>query len=101
MSFGISMTMSGLRPQPSTNFIGAGASFASPSSAPPSAHAASVLIVASFNVRSFAKWAYAGSANHGGIWRFTTAVLIAFAHGRVSLYVMKDIGAISPGRWQV
>jgi hypothetical protein len=34
---------------------------------------------------------------HGGIWRVDTRVLIDFAHGRASLNVMSDIGAIEPG----
>src|SRR5437016_3248410 len=36
----------------------------------------------------------------GGIWRRTTFSLIERAHGRASLYVSNDMGAIDPGRWQ-
>src|SRR5262249_46224785 len=36
----------------------------------------------------------------GGICRRTTFSLIDRAHGRASLYVRRDIGAIEPGRWQ-
>src|SRR5579872_5557408 len=36
----------------------------------------------------------------GGICRRTTFSLIERAHGRASLYVISDIGAIEPGRWQ-
>jgi hypothetical protein len=43
----------------------------------------------------------AGSACHGGITPVFTALAIERAHGRESLYVSSDIGAISPGRWQV
>src|SRR5215831_15137351 len=89
-SFGISITMSGLKLQPFTQATGAGASLASPSIAPPSTHVTSVLMVASLSVRSFAKWLYPGSANHGGIRRDMTAFLMAFAQGRTSLYVSKD-----------
>src|SRR5262249_31572544 len=42
-----------------------------------------------------------GSMCHGGMLRNRTFSLIAFAHGRASSYVSKDIGAIEPGRWQV
>jgi len=34
---------------------------------------------------------------HGGIWRVSTRFLIDRAHGRVSSYVMSDIGAIELG----
>src|SRR5216683_271439 len=36
----------------------------------------------------------------GGIWRRATFSLIERAHGRASLYVSSDMGAIEPGRWQ-
>src|SRR5678816_1969363 len=100
-SFGISMIMSGWMFQPSWKTRGAGPSLGLPSAVPPSAHATRVLISVSLNIRSLAKWPYAGSANQGGIFRAITAALMDFAHGRVSLYVRNDMGAISPGRWQV
>ena len=37
---------------------------------------------------------------HGGICRDATRTLIDLAHGRVSSYVISDIGAIDPGWWQ-
>src|SRR5262249_16742819 len=42
-----------------------------------------------------------GSACQGGISRFTTFSRMDFAQGRTSLNVINDIGAISPGRWQL
>src|SRR6266850_2795299 len=36
---------------------------------------------------------------HGGIWRSPTRALIERAHGRASVYVTSDIGAIESGRW--
>ena len=36
---------------------------------------------------------------HGGIWRDSTRSLMARAHGRASLKVRSDIGAIDPGWW--
>ncbi len=38
---------------------------------------------------------------NGGISRELVRVLIERAHGRASSYVMSDIGAISPARWQL
>src|ERR1700738_276805 len=38
---------------------------------------------------------------HGGITRRSTLSLIERAHGRASLYVSSDIGAMEPGRWQL
>jgi hypothetical protein len=100
-AFGISKITSGFPiVQPSTNRAGGGASLASPSAAPRSAHADNVSISARESDRSFANFPTCGSAGQGGIRRTITASRIAFAHGRVSLYVMKDIGATSPGRWQ-
>src|ERR1019366_10175695 len=93
--------MSGLRFQPSLNFTGAGASFGLPSGAPLSAHAERVAISFALRRRSLRKWPTLESANHGGIFCVTTAALMAFAQGRESVYVRRDIGAISPGRWQV
>jgi hypothetical protein len=54
-SFGISMIMSGVSPQPSWNVIGAGLSFSSPSAAPPSAQAEIALMSASLSRLSLAK----------------------------------------------
>src|SRR5581483_6260804 len=92
---------SGLICQPSGHTTGGGASFASPSGEPPSAHFAMVSISLGFSEWSFKKCPTCGSANHGGIFRRATAAFIALAQGRTSLYVKKDIGATSPGRWQV
>jgi hypothetical protein len=44
---------------------------------------------------------YFGSACHGGIVPSATLLAIALAHGRESLNVSSDIGAMSPGRWQL
>src|SRR6516165_835543 len=86
--------------QPFGHLTGSGASRWSPSGAPKSAHLAKVSISVLPSDRSFVKCPWSGSANHGGIFRINTASLIAFAQGRVSLYVRNDIGAICPGRWQ-
>ena len=43
--------------------------------------------------RSFAKWPYCGSANHGGMILCCTASLMAPAQGRVSSYVSIENGA--------
>src|ERR1017187_5039727 len=98
-AFGISITTSGLIFQPSWKVLGAALSLASPSGAPLSTHATRVWICASLSLRSLAKWPILGSANHGGIFWLTTAALMALAHGRASVQVRSDIGAISPGRW--
>jgi hypothetical protein len=83
-SVGISTTRSGFGMfHPSIHRTGAGRSFASPSGAPASAHAASVFTSAWLRLRSFEKCPYCGSANHGGIFLLNTAALIALAHGRV------------------
>src|SRR5258706_3348950 len=82
-ALGISNTTSGFPiVQPSTKWTGLGASLVSPALAPSSTHEIRVLISAADRVRSFSKWPYLGSANHGGIFLVATAVLIAFAHGR-------------------
>src|SRR6478609_10738950 len=94
-ALGISTMMSGLIFQPSWNVSAAGLSLASPSSAPLSAHAVRVEISPALSVRSFLKCPTPCSAIHGGIFRETTAALIALAHGRLSLYVNSDIGATS------
>ena len=80
---GIEMITSGWIRQPSAQSTGAGLSLASPSGAPMSAHAASVLMSSPSSRGSFRKSPYCGSANHGGIFLLTMASLIAFAHGRV------------------
>src|SRR5258708_891968 len=99
---GIANTRSGLMFHPSAgNSLGAGLLVPSPSAAPLSAQRASILISASDSLRSFEKWPYLGSANQGGIFLISTAVLIALAHGRTSLYVRNDMGAIWLGRWQL
>src|SRR5712692_8894562 len=83
---GRSMTICGWISQPSLGqSTGAGASLASPSATPVSAHFASVSISLCFSDRSLVKWPYFGSANQGGIFLRVTAALIALAHGRVSL----------------
>ena len=51
-------------------------------------------------LRSLASFMLAGLAPHGGISWPTTLFLMARAHGRTFWYVMSDIGATSPGRWQ-
>jgi hypothetical protein len=52
-------------------------------------------------LRSFANLPCFGSACHGGIVPSPTSSRIALAHFRASAYDSRDIGAISPGRWQV
>src|SRR5262249_20296216 len=42
-----------------------------------------------------------GSANQGGIARPMTSSRIDLLQGRTSLYEVSDIGAASPGRWQL
>jgi hypothetical protein len=86
---------------PSAKRTGAGWSASFPFAAPVSAQVTSFWTSASASRRSFLKCPYCGSANQGGIFPVRTAALIALAHGRVSSYVMKDIGATSPGRWQL
>src|SRR4029077_3572049 len=83
---GRSITISGWISQPPLGqSIGAGASLASPSKTPVSAHFASVSISLCLSDRSLRKCPYFGSANQGGIFLRITAALIALAHGRVSL----------------
>src|SRR3954470_16520304 len=79
-------TMSGLITQPSSGQrTGGGASFGSPSTAPPSAHFTIVSISAVFSERSVAyATPYCGSACHGGISLVATLALIERAHGRAS-----------------
>src|SRR5687768_9703022 len=52
-------------------------------------------------MRALANVPCAGSACHGGMVPSATRAPTARAHGRTSLYVISDIGAISPGRWQL
>src|SRR6185503_8859238 len=99
--FGISTTTSGLMFQPSSKRFGGGASAGLPAGAPASAHAASVSISRASSFRSLANTPNSGSANHGGISFAVVLVLIARAHGRASSYDISDIGATSPGRWQL
>src|SRR2546430_2555746 len=68
--------------QPSGHLTGGGASLASPSGAPLSAHFAMVSIALCVRERSFKKCPTRGSANHGGIFLLATAAFIAFAQGR-------------------
>src|SRR5262245_61734101 len=56
---------------------------------------------AAFRLGSLRKRPCCGSAPHGGMTRAATFSRIAVAQGRTSLYVMSDIGATSPGRWQL
>src|SRR3954453_1086938 len=79
---------------------GATRSARSPSGAPAFAHFRMVSFSAALRRRSFRNSPCAGSACHGGIAPFETCVAIDFTHGRVSWNVSRDIGAISPGRWQ-
>ena len=77
-----------------------GGSLGSPSGAPASTQALIFSTSASDSRRSFAKWPYFGSANHGGIFLVATALLMALARGVLS-YVRNEDGPISPGRWQL
>src|SRR5215472_8574875 len=85
--------------QPSTNCFGAGISLGSPSGEPPSTQLTSVSRSALGSVGLFANLPNCGSANHGGILRWSTASLIALAHGRTCSYVSMENGAAWPGRW--
>src|SRR3984957_21159644 len=93
-------TMSDLICQLSANTGAGGKSFASPSLAPVRAQASMVAVSASLNRGSFMKSPTLGSACQGGILRCTTASRIIRAHGRASLNVISDIGAMSFARWQ-
>ena len=62
---------------------GGGASLASPSGAPLSAHFDDGIDLALLQRAIVRKWPYCGSANQGGIFRVATAAFIALAHGRV------------------
>src|SRR5262245_1269619 len=99
------MTMSGLNCHSEllANCRAGGMSAGFPRGAPLSAHFTIVAISASVNEGSFLNFwiPIVRSMWNGGISRAATLVFIVFAHGRASSYVMSDIGAISPGRWQV
>src|SRR5688572_31456833 len=103
-STGISSTTSGSVPlvQPVANVGDGGISAALPRAAPPSTHAAMVAISLSERLMSLRIGnVCVMSAPQGGISRATTFALIALAHGRASSYESSDIGATSPGRWQL
>src|SRR5262249_26519586 len=85
----------------SLNFGAAGKSDEVPSFAPPSTQPRIVAICCSDNLGSLRNSPWFGSAYQGGISRLTTFSRIDLAHGRTSLYARSDIGAISPGRWQM
>src|ERR1019366_10643312 len=83
---GPSRMMSGWMAQASGQWMGAGASFASPSGAPESAHFAITSISDGFSERSLVKCPTAGSANQGGILRESVAAFMALAQGRTLCY---------------
>src|SRR5271170_5085639 len=87
--------------QPSMKFGTGGRSLGLPSGAPLEAQRISVSFSASVSRRSFEKIPRGWVACHGGIWPSATFSLMDFAQGRVCSYVSSDMGAISPGRWQV
>src|SRR5688500_11439059 len=60
-----------------------------------------VSISRSLRLRSLRNLPCCRSACQGGIARVLTLSRIAAAHGRASRNVISDIGATSPGRWQV
>src|SRR5688572_21005577 len=78
-----------------------GRSFMLPFLAPPATQASSVCFSSSVSLRSFSNVPAGASACHGGMCPSLTSSLMALAYGRASSYVKSDIGAISPGRWQV
>ena len=79
----------------------AGRSFALPFGEPPATQASSVFRSSSLSRRSFSNVPAGASACQGGMCPSPTSSRIALAYGRTSSYVSSDIGAISPGRWQV
>src|SRR5260370_20591412 len=85
----------------SSSFGCEGISAGLPCGATPSAHLTIVAISASLNDGSFLYFwmPIVLSTNHGGISRLLTRSFIARAQGLASLYVSRDIGAISSGRW--
>src|SRR5436190_22644360 len=50
---------------------------------------------------SFTNLPYRRSGPHGGISRVVTFWRIDFDQGRTCSYLSRDIGATSPGRWQL
>src|SRR5258707_7845758 len=86
--------------QPSGYSGAGGKSFALPLRAPPLAQARSVFFSSSVSLRSLTNVPAGASACHGGMCPSPTPSRIPFAYGRASSYVKRDIGAISPGRWQ-
>ena len=92
---GRSTLTSGLICQPPAGHsISGGAAVGSPSGAPLLTHAAMVSISVCVRDRSLLKCPWRGSANQGGIALETTAALMAFAHGLVSLKVSIENGPI-------
>src|SRR5260370_40165833 len=69
--------------QPSGHLTGGGATLASPSGAPLSAHFAMVSIALCSRDRSFKKWPTRGSANHGVLFLLSTAAFAALSPGLV------------------
>src|SRR5215203_638028 len=86
--------------QVDSNFGADGKSFGLPSFAPPSTQAAMVSISACVSRASFSTCPKCGSACQGGISRVTTFSLMDFAHGRTSLKLRTENGAMSSGLWQ-
>src|SRR5262245_36659122 len=86
----------------SSNVRAGGRSAALPIGEPESTHLMTFATCSSVNEMSFLNFWMPTflSMPHGGISRFETRRLIALAHGRASSYVINDIGATDPGRWQ-
>src|SRR5215831_16450572 len=78
----------------------AGRSAALPSGAPALTQLTIVSLSAWLSRRSLRNSPCAGSACHGGIVPRVTLVAMERVHGRVSAYVISDMGARAPGRWQ-
>src|SRR5579883_3035324 len=85
--------------QPSASRGAGGASFASPSGAPASTHAAIVEISWLDRWRSFFHAPTFGSACQGGMRRLTTTSLICLAEDFAFSYLRSEKGPMSPGRW--
>src|SRR5579883_11742 len=98
-------TMSGVKCHLSAfaKFGAGGISAGLPSGAPPSTQAEIVAISASLSDGSSLNFVMPmlRSMCQGGICRRDTFSLTDRAHGRASLYVSSDIGAIDPARWQL
>src|SRR6185295_1486018 len=90
------------QPWPSGHCLATGMSFGSPCGAPASTQRTMVATWSSVSDRSFLNFwmPTVRSICHGGICRSATRALIDLAHGRASLKVISDIGAIESGRWQ-